>query len=123
MTITDPHAVTTAPAERLIWSFNMLLEVKASAEETNGAFTLLDSWLTPAADPPPHVHLDEDESFYVLEGELGLWADGGEARFGPGSFVAVPPGEEHGILRVEAPVRVLNFHAPDDGVLGRLRSE
>ena len=25
------------------------------------------------------------------------------------------PGSEHGILRVESPVRFLNFHAPDDG--------
>jgi quercetin dioxygenase-like cupin family protein len=63
----------------------------------------------------PHRHERSIDSFYVLEGELGLWANGAEARFGPGSFVAAPPGEEHGILGVESPVRFLNFHAPDDG--------
>lgn len=69
----------------------------------------------------PHVHGGSIDSFYVLEGELGLWADGAEARFGPGSFVAAPPGEEHGIPRVEEPVRFLNFHAPDDGFAAFVR--
>ena len=57
----------------------------------------------------------------MLEGELGLWANGGEARFGPGTFVAAPPGEEHGILRVASPVRFLNFHAPDGGFAAFIR--
>jgi quercetin dioxygenase-like cupin family protein len=70
---------------------------------------------------PPHQHDAQIDSFYVLEGELGLWADGGERRFGPGTFVAAPPGEEHGILRVESPVRFLNFHAPDAGFAAFIR--
>ena len=71
----------------------------------------------------PHRHPRSIDSFYVLEGELGLWANGGEARFEPGSFVAAPPGEEHGILRVESPVRFLNFHAPDDGFAAFIRGQ
>jgi quercetin dioxygenase-like cupin family protein len=71
----------------------------------------------------PHRHDGHTDSFYVLEGELGLWANGGEAKFVPGSFVAAPPGDEHGILRVETPVRFLNFHAPDDGFAEFLRGQ
>jgi quercetin dioxygenase-like cupin family protein len=70
----------------------------------------------------PHRH-DGVDSFYVLEGELGLFANGREERFGPGSFVAAPPGVEHGILRVEEPVRFLNFHAPDDGFAAFIRGQ
>jgi quercetin dioxygenase-like cupin family protein len=69
----------------------------------------------------PHRHDGAIDSFYVLEGELGLWANGGEARFEPGTFVAAPPGEEHGILQVESPVRFLNFHAPDEGFAAFIR--
>jgi quercetin dioxygenase-like cupin family protein len=72
---------------------------------------------------PPHRHEGSVDSFYVLEGSLGLWANGGEARFEPGTFVAAPPGEEHGILRVESPVRFLNFHAPDDGFAAFIRGQ
>ncbi len=72
---------------------------------------------------PPHQHDAKIDSFYVLEGELGLWANGSETRFGPGTFVAAPPGEEHGILRIEAPVRFLNIHAPDDGFAAFVRGD
>ncbi len=71
----------------------------------------------------PHRHDGHTDSFYVLEGELGLWANGGEARFRPGSFVAAPPRDKHGILEVETPVRFLNFHAPDDGFVEFLRGQ
>ena len=47
-------------------------------------------------DPDPHQHDAKIDSFYVLEGELGLWANGGEARFGPGTFVAAPPARSTG---------------------------
>jgi quercetin dioxygenase-like cupin family protein len=72
---------------------------------------------------PPHQHDAQIDSFYVLEGELGLWANGGEARFGAGTFIAAPPGEEHGILRVASPVRFLNFHAPDGGFAAFIRGD
>jgi quercetin dioxygenase-like cupin family protein len=63
----------------------------------------------------PHRHEVSIDSFYVLDGDLGLWANGGEERFAPGSFVAALPEEEHGILQFDSPVRFLNVHAPDDG--------
>jgi quercetin dioxygenase-like cupin family protein len=69
-----------------------------------------------------HRHDESIDSFYALEGELGLFADGAEQRFAPGAFVAAPPGDEHGILQVESPVRFLNFHAPDDGFAAFIRS-
>ncbi len=71
----------------------------------------------------PHRHPRSIDSFYVLDGELGLWANGAETRFAAGSFVAAPPGEEHGILRVGSLVRFLNFHAPDDGFTAFVRSQ
>jgi quercetin dioxygenase-like cupin family protein len=70
----------------------------------------------------PHEH-DGIDSFYILDGDLGLWADGAEQLFEPGSFVAAPPHVEHGILRVEEPVRFLNFHAPDDGFAAFIRGD
>jgi mannose-6-phosphate isomerase-like protein (cupin superfamily) len=60
-----------------------------------------------------HVHDAEDDAFYILEGELTFSFDGGEATAGPGTFVLVPPGVEHGFRNAGAdPVRMLNIHAP-----------
>jgi len=63
--------------------------------------------------PEIHVHKDEDDSFYVLEGELTFIHDDHEVVAGPGTFVLVPPGVPHTFAnRGDAVVRMLNVHAP-----------
>ena len=60
-----------------------------------------------------HVHNDEDDAFYVLEGELTIVTDDGDVRAPAGTFVLVPPGVRHGLRNdTAAPVRILNVHAP-----------
>jgi mannose-6-phosphate isomerase-like protein (cupin superfamily) len=63
--------------------------------------------------PPSHVHEDEDDAFFILEGELTFLVRGQELRAPPGTFVLVPPGAEHTFAnRGSTPVRMLNLHAP-----------
>lgn len=63
--------------------------------------------------PPEHAHEFEDDSFYVLEGELTFIVDGEEIVAGPGTFVLVPPGVSDTFAnRGDASVRFLNVHAP-----------
>lgn len=90
MTVTD----ATEASDRMPWSFNMLMDVKASAEETGGALTVIDSWLTPAANPPMHVHHTSDEAFYVLEGEVDFFPYA-SCAVRPGDFVFGPRGAAH----------------------------
>jgi mannose-6-phosphate isomerase-like protein (cupin superfamily) len=61
----------------------------------------------------PHAHPDEDDAFYILEGEI-TFVVGGEDLVAPrGTFLLVPPGVDHGFRNdgVE-PARILNIHAP-----------
>ena len=61
----------------------------------------------------PHVHTDEDDAFLIMEGELTFDLDDGPVAAGPGTFVLVPPGVEHGFTNYGSePVRMLNIHAP-----------
>jgi mannose-6-phosphate isomerase-like protein (cupin superfamily) len=63
--------------------------------------------------PEPHEHRDEDDVFYVLEGELTFDVGSGEVPAPAGTFVLVPPGVRHTFAnRTAEPVRVLNIHAP-----------
>ena len=63
--------------------------------------------------PGAHKHAEEDDAFYILEGEMSFAVEGEEVTAGPGTFVLVPPGVEHGFRNAEAvPVRMLNIHAP-----------
>jgi quercetin dioxygenase-like cupin family protein len=62
-----------------------------------------------------HVHADEDDAFYILQGELTFTVgdEGEEVVAGPGTFVLVPPGVPHGFSNhADTPVRMLNLHAP-----------
>jgi quercetin dioxygenase-like cupin family protein len=54
------------------WFFGMLAEVKASAADTGGQYTLVDITAPPGLEAPLHVHYTEDEGFYVLEGNVTI---------------------------------------------------
>jgi mannose-6-phosphate isomerase-like protein (cupin superfamily) len=63
--------------------------------------------------PPLHQHAAEDDSFYVLDGELTFIVDGDEVIAGPGTFVLVPPEVPHTFAnRGGEPARFVNVHAP-----------
>jgi quercetin dioxygenase-like cupin family protein len=63
--------------------------------------------------PGPHVHRTFSESFYVLTGELTIFADDSWATFGPGDYALVP---EHGVHAFrndgDDPVSFLILFAP-----------
>ena len=60
-----------------------------------------------------HVHAEEDDAFYILEGELTVALASGDVPAPPGTFVLVPPGVEHGFRNDgRTVVRMLNLHAP-----------
>jgi len=60
-----------------------------------------------------HVHQEEDDAFYILEGELTFFFGDEEAVAPSGTFVLVPPGVEHGFRNDgDVPVRMFNIHAP-----------
>ena len=57
---------------------------------------------------PLHFHEAEDESFYVLEGEVTFECDDGIAHVGPGGFVHCPRGARHGFRNeTDRPARAL----------------
>ena len=63
--------------------------------------------------PPIHQHADEDDSFYILDGELTFTVEDDEVVAGPGTFVLVPPGVQHTFRNDgDALVRMVNVHAP-----------
>jgi mannose-6-phosphate isomerase-like protein (cupin superfamily) len=60
-----------------------------------------------------HVHEEEDDAFYIIEGELTFTLDSGEVPAPTGTFVLIPPGVRHGFRNDGAvPVRMFNIHAP-----------
>jgi uncharacterized cupin superfamily protein len=72
-----------------------LYTVKASGEDTGGAFALIEVLVPPQSGPPPHVHSREDEAFYILEGEFEVHINEQRVTAGPGSWVTLAKGSRH----------------------------
>lgn len=89
-----------------------VMSVKATAESTDGAFTLLEATEPPQFGPPMHIHRDAAEAFYVLEGEYRIFIDDQEVGCPAGSFVYIPAGAVHGFRVGEVPSRKLNLYVP-----------
>ena len=76
-------------------------------------FTLGIVEMAPGRELEAHVHADEDDSFYILEGELTFLFGDETTAAPPGTFVLVPPGVNHTFRNpLDTPTRVLNIHAP-----------
>lgn len=92
--ITELTAPPTAD-HRALWMLNSLLIERATAGDTGGAYTVHEQWITPAGNPPPHVHRDEDEAFLVLSGSIDVTVGDATVAVGAGGFAFGPRGLPH----------------------------
>jgi mannose-6-phosphate isomerase-like protein (cupin superfamily) len=77
------------------WFLDTLVRVHASGTDSDGRFGLVESVAPAGHQPPPHVHHEDDEGFYVLEGELTLYVGDEETVLEPGRFLNAPSGVPH----------------------------
>ena len=98
MTGASGFALDPDGGERLVFGEVTIL-VRASAETTGGAFSLFEE-VPPLVDTPLHVHENEDELFYALEGEHVIQVADEEIHLRPGGLVFGPRGVPHAQRRV-----------------------
>jgi mannose-6-phosphate isomerase-like protein (cupin superfamily) len=78
-----------------LWVVGDTYTFKATADDTGGSLAFFDATVLPESGPPPHVHRDEDEFYYVLDGELEVLDRDRTFTARAGSFVFVPRGTLH----------------------------
>lgn len=62
---------------------------------------------------PPHIHPEQDEFIYMLEGKLDLVLDGDEDYAEPGDLIRLPRGIPHGLFsNGPRPVKCLFWVTP-----------
>jgi len=96
---TAPKPYRLASGEGLadVWWKTGRITVKAGPDETGNAFSQFVVDDPRGSAPPFHVHHNEDEAFYILEGKMTVFIDGGRVlRARPGMFVHIPRGTAHG---------------------------
>ncbi len=89
-----------------------LLTIKASSEETGGAFLLFEDHMPQGKATPLHIHADEDETLYVLEGEILVHIDGSNHPVGPHGVAVAPRGVPHAFRVTSPTARVLTLQTP-----------
>lgn len=94
-----------------IWFLGDLMEVHHGAGAGGGP-ALLECTARPDSMPPLHVHDDEDEGFYVLEGQLEVWVGDGHVVLGPGEAAQAPRGVPHTYRTGPAGARMLVTGGP-----------
>lgn len=103
------HALAPADGEAL-WFFGTLLTFKASADQTRGRFALVEQVGPRGVATPLHAQPDDDESFYVLEGEMIFYlADCPPFTAAAGAFVHIPAGVPHAFRVDSATARYLDL--------------
>ena len=125
----DAAPCVVTDSERL-WFLGTLARMKLDGQQTGGRFALWEGVLPLGAAPPLHSH-PQDETFYVLEGEITAWlvepelandeADppawvkSGGRRCGPGAVVFAPGGAPH-TFRVESDTARMLFLSTPAGI-------
>ena len=69
--------------------------ILATGEQTGGVSVLVEARVLPGGGPPPHIHHQEDESFFVLEGEITFLLGDQRVVAPPGTFIQGPRGIPH----------------------------
>jgi mannose-6-phosphate isomerase-like protein (cupin superfamily) len=77
------------------WFFGMLAEIKASAADTGGQYTLVEITAPAGLQTPLHVHYRDDEGFYVLEGSVTIQVGEETVELGPGQHAFGPRDVPH----------------------------
>jgi quercetin dioxygenase-like cupin family protein len=109
---TKPYTLNGDEGQRLE-SLGALVIVKASWEQTGGAFNLFDVTCLPGYATSLHIHYAEDVAVYVLEGALTFFWGSEQREAIAGSYFYQPRGIPHG-FRVEGgtPARILYLTFP-----------
>jgi quercetin dioxygenase-like cupin family protein len=93
-------------------SWNILGQTYVPKHLTESSF----SWhatFPPGTFVPPHIHPNQDEFIYVLEGRFDLVLDGQEVGAGPGDLIRLPRGVPHGIFnKSDAPTKCVFWVSP-----------
>lgn len=100
--------------ERSVWYAGRLLTVLATAEETDGRFSLVEERVGKSGvlALPACIHTREWLYSYVIAGELAIQVGEDESQVTSGAHVAIPPGVLHRFDIASESVHLLHIYSP-----------
>ena len=104
------------------WHVGTYWRLLSSTNGSEGRSVTFDELCPPGVVAPPHYHADEEEAFFVLEGDLVFTLGEGDEEVDapPGTYIYIPPGVRHSFRCRSDVGRVYNTLTPggfDHGLL------
>jgi mannose-6-phosphate isomerase-like protein (cupin superfamily) len=115
MTPADQHPADSPVSRETVpgyWGFGSLTSPLVRSEQTHGAYSIVEQLMPANSGPPPHIHAQSDEVFYILEGAVHLQLGDSVSLAEAGQLVRVPLGVPHAFAVQSAQVRMLIFFMP-----------
>ncbi len=94
------------------WWVGLLATIKATKEQTDGRYTLVEILAPDGYGSVLHVHHREDEGFWILEGELTFYVGDQTIKAHPGSFLFGPKDVPHAFTVDSGPAKLLFVLSP-----------
>ena len=103
----SPYSLPAGAGTPMVW-FGSTIALKAS----NPGVGVTEAVLRPGEEPPMHVHKNEDEWLYVLDGEVTFHVGGENYRGTAGAFTSFPRGIPHTFSVESETGRILVINTP-----------
>ncbi|ADB18183.1 Cupin 2 conserved barrel domain protein [Pirellula staleyi DSM 6068] len=111
--MTHPATVRTTDEGKTFAIVGDIYRFLVTGDETGGAYAMWEAVVGPGGGPPPHIHSREEESFYILEGEITFTIGDQTVVATPGMFANVSRGTAHSFRnQTEKPARMIISVAP-----------
>ena len=98
--------------ERMWFAGAGVFTFKVTASQSGGSLLLCENVMQRGKTTPLHLHPLEEETIYVLDGEMLVHIDGEEHVLGSGGCVMAPRGVPHALLVTSETARVLAILTP-----------
>lgn len=109
----EPFAHGVAGAKPIIFTGGVSVRILATAAETGGSMGMLVNTYPRGSGFPMHIHHNEDELIFLLEGRLLFEAGGRQFELEPGEVFFGPRRVPHGFLSVsDIPARFVELFLP-----------
>jgi quercetin dioxygenase-like cupin family protein len=90
-----------------------VLDVKVSSKDTDGDIAVFEqNGFTPKGGPPLHIHLYQDEFFYIVEGEYLFQVGNDKYKMKPGDTIFLPRNIQHGFVQLSETAKVIISFMP-----------
>ena len=105
-------AILTPEVQQAVWFLGALVRVRAGGDATAGSLDVLEHQGERGYASPLHRHLAEEETFFVLDGELRVEVGGEAHAAGPGAVAFLPRQLPHAFVVTSPQARFLTLHTP-----------